>query len=42
MLRGGSWLVNRVNARADYRNYNHPNLRVDNVGFRMLCGAPIR
>jgi len=42
VLRGGSWINNQDNARADNRNDNHPNNRNDNIGFRVLCGAPIR
>ena len=40
-LRGGSWNNNQDNARADYRNNNHPNNRNNNIGFRVVCSAPI-
>jgi len=42
VLRGGSWLFNRANARADYRHYSHPVNRFDYYGFRVLCASPIR
>ena len=41
VLRGGSWNNNQDNARADYRNNNHPNNRNDNNGFRVVCGSHI-
>jgi formylglycine-generating enzyme required for sulfatase activity len=45
VLRGGSWLFNQDLARADFR-YNGlhflPLSRVVDLGFRVLCGAPIR
>src|SRR5262249_24834519 len=36
-LRGGSWNNNRDNARAAYRNNNHPGNRNNNIGFRVVC-----
>jgi hypothetical protein len=42
VLRGGSWNDNQDNARADYRNVNHPVNRNDHYGFRVLCASPIR
>jgi hypothetical protein len=42
VLRGGSWNDDRVNARADYRDGNHPAYRDGNNGFRVLCASPIR
>ncbi|MCA9937552.1 MAG: hypothetical protein KC418_02850 [Anaerolineales bacterium] len=35
-LRGGSWNNNRDNARAAYRNNNHPDNRNNNVGLRVV------
>ncbi|MEM9388377.1 MAG: hypothetical protein AAGA68_25225 [Pseudomonadota bacterium] len=37
MLRGGSWINNPDNARASDRNRNNPNIRNNNVGFRLCC-----
>ena len=34
MLRGGSWINNARNVRAAYRNWNSPDNRNDNIGFR--------
>jgi formylglycine-generating enzyme required for sulfatase activity len=42
VLRGGSWSYRRVYARADYRNYNHPDYRYYYVGFRVVYSSPIR
>lgn len=42
MLRGGSWLNDRVIARADYREFDPPDGRLDLYGFRVLCASPIR
>jgi hypothetical protein len=39
VVRGGSWNNNHINARAAYRNRNHPNNRNNNLGFRVVCGA---
>ncbi|MFN0084330.1 MAG: SUMF1/EgtB/PvdO family nonheme iron enzyme [Blastocatellia bacterium] len=35
-LRGGSWANNHHNARAAYRNINHPANRNINYGFRVV------
>ncbi|QQS45408.1 MAG: hypothetical protein IPM66_15870 [Acidobacteriota bacterium] len=35
-LRGGSWNNNQDNARAVYRNNNNPNIRNNNIGFRVV------
>lgn len=35
-LRGGSWNNNQDNARAVYRNNNNPNIRNNNIGFRLV------
>ncbi|MBL8216196.1 MAG: SUMF1/EgtB/PvdO family nonheme iron enzyme [Bryobacterales bacterium] len=35
VLRGGSWINNQSNARAGYRNHNHPHNRNNNIGFRV-------
>ena len=42
VLRGGSWNNNQENARADYRNHNHPDNRNNNIGFRVVCSSHIR
>jgi energy-coupling factor transporter ATP-binding protein EcfA2 len=42
VLRGGSWRDFRDGARADLRSGYLPFNRLDDVGFRVLCGAPIR
>jgi len=36
VVRGGSWNNNQNNARAAYRNHNHPNNRNNNVGCRVV------
>jgi formylglycine-generating enzyme required for sulfatase activity len=36
VLRGGSWNNNQNNARAVYRNNNHPDNRNNNVGLRVV------
>ncbi|MBL8297423.1 MAG: SUMF1/EgtB/PvdO family nonheme iron enzyme [Rhodanobacteraceae bacterium] len=36
VLRGGSWINHRHNARCAYRNRNHPHNRNNNVGFRVV------
>ncbi len=40
--RGGSWLRGPEYARAAIRGGDHPDLRYDYLGFRVLCAAPIR
>ncbi|MCC6861617.1 MAG: SUMF1/EgtB/PvdO family nonheme iron enzyme [Bryobacterales bacterium] len=42
VLRGGAWNNNQDNARADYRNHNHPDNRNNNIGFRVVCSSHIR
>ncbi|MGE0882977.1 MAG: SUMF1/EgtB/PvdO family nonheme iron enzyme [Blastocatellales bacterium] len=39
-LRGGSWINNQDNARAVYRNNNHPANRNNNIGFRLVSCRP--
>jgi formylglycine-generating enzyme required for sulfatase activity len=40
-LRGGSWLYNRVNARAASRGFFSPGFRYDGVGgFRLVVRCP--
>ena len=39
MVRGGSWNNNQDNARAAYRNRNHPDNRNNNIGFRLVCSS---
>jgi hypothetical protein len=41
VLRGGAWNNNPVNCRSAYRNYNTPDNRNNNNGFRLLR-APAR
>ena len=41
VLRGGSWINNRNNCRAAYRNRNEPNNRNDNIGFRLCLSSHI-
>ncbi len=38
--RGGSWNNNPRNCRSAYRNNNNPDDRNNNIGFRVVCGAP--
>ena len=40
-LRGGSWDSNQGLARADYRNYYHPDYRSFGYGFRVVLVSPI-
>jgi formylglycine-generating enzyme required for sulfatase activity len=42
VLRGGSWDGDQDGARADYRLDDHPGNRFESLGFRVLCGSPIR
>ena len=39
VIRGGSWNNSAQNARAAYRNANHPSNRNNNLGFRCLSSA---
>ena len=41
VARGGSWNDFLDFARAAYRDHNHPVNRNFNIGFRLLCVAPI-
>jgi formylglycine-generating enzyme required for sulfatase activity len=41
VARGGSWLGNRHYARCAYRLSLDPGFRDVNIGFRVLCVAPI-
>jgi formylglycine-generating enzyme required for sulfatase activity len=36
VVRGGSCNNNHKNARCAYRNYNHPDSRNNNIGFRVV------
>jgi hypothetical protein len=36
VVRGGSWNNNQNNARAAFRNHNHPDNRNNNNGFRVV------
>ena len=40
-LRGGSWDDDPGYARASYRNWNSPDYRFNDLGFRVVCSAPI-
>jgi formylglycine-generating enzyme required for sulfatase activity len=40
VLRGGSWYLNQVSARAADRNWNLPFNRFNAVGFRVVCLSP--
>jgi formylglycine-generating enzyme required for sulfatase activity len=40
VLRGGSWYIDRVLARAAFRYYFHPGYRLNNFGFRLVCLPP--
>jgi hypothetical protein len=42
VLRGGSWFNGQDIARVDYRGDYRPSDRYINIGFRMVCSAPIR
>ena len=39
VVRGGSWNNDHHNARASYRNRNHPNKRNNNQGFRLVISS---
>jgi formylglycine-generating enzyme required for sulfatase activity len=41
-LRGGSWVLQAVYARALFRLWSYPGLRSGSFGFRLGCSAPIR
>jgi hypothetical protein len=42
VVRGGSWNNDAQNARAAYRNGNHPENRWNNLGFRCLSSGEHR
>ena len=42
VLRGGSWLFHRDDARCASRIYYHPHVRNYSIGFRVVCSSPIR
>ena len=42
VLRGGSWFINQVNARSEYRNLNQPHSRSNDFGFRVVVSSPIQ
>jgi formylglycine-generating enzyme required for sulfatase activity len=35
VVRGGSWINNDINCRSANRNYNDPDYRNNNIGFRV-------
>jgi formylglycine-generating enzyme required for sulfatase activity len=37
LLRGGSWLSSPANCRSASRVYIHPDLRLNDIGFRVCC-----
>jgi len=39
VLRGGSWLINTYYLRVAYRYGNHPNDRLNLIGFRCVSGS---
>jgi formylglycine-generating enzyme required for sulfatase activity len=39
VLRGGSWFLDGGSARAVSRDVNHPALRLDLIGFRVVCSS---
>jgi formylglycine-generating enzyme required for sulfatase activity len=41
VVRGGSWLNVRDNARPAYRDRSYPHYRNDDVGVRLVCSSPI-
>ena len=40
VLRGGSWDYNQDLARSAYRSGVNPNVRLSNIGFRVVCSSP--
>ena len=38
--RGGSWGDGSRHCRSAYRDYNTPDFRYDDIGFRVVCSAP--
>ena len=41
VVRGVSWFNNLDGARADFRSFDRPNVRLNNLGFRVVCSSPI-
>jgi formylglycine-generating enzyme required for sulfatase activity len=41
VVRGGSWVNSRADARAAYRYRSLPDLRYDYLGVRLVCSSPI-
>ncbi len=39
LLRGGAWFYDPQDCRSAYRNYNHPENRLNLIGFRVVCSA---
>ena len=39
--RGGSWYLSQDDARSAARSRYYPDLRVDSVGFRVVCGPSV-
>jgi formylglycine-generating enzyme required for sulfatase activity/uncharacterized caspase-like protein len=37
LIRGGSWFNNPRDCRSAYRNYFNPDVRLINIGFRVVC-----
>jgi formylglycine-generating enzyme required for sulfatase activity len=40
VLRGGSFIYFRINARAAFRYFAHPHDRLNGVGFRVVLRRP--
>lgn len=41
VVRGGAWASSRRDARASYRDVNHPGYRLNGLGFRVVRVSPI-
>jgi formylglycine-generating enzyme required for sulfatase activity len=41
VLRGGSWFGTLADARTSFRGCDFPDLRLNNVGFRVVCASPL-
>ena len=39
LLRGGSWYYNPWDCRSANRSVNHPDVRFDHIGFRVVCSV---
>lgn len=41
VVRGGSWADDRINVRCAYREFNSPDGRANNIGFRVVIAPPL-